>query len=211
MAWHGREEESRPKSGPERERGGGRPGETARPASLSLPVPWVVSPRCLPFPRDHLPLGASPDLRVRPLPHAGSLSPIGLPFFSVSAQHQPGLSTSQVPSPPLALGPACRNPYHASLGQTTWPSHPSGRGPSPTIRLGPLLSPQGHCSPHPLPGSPKPGGTAGVLRVLCCCKWDQPGRGIQEGFLEEEAPGPSLPVLTWPTWLPPPTPGWASP
>ncbi|XP_040350483.1 apical junction component 1 homolog [Herpailurus yagouaroundi] len=135
--------------------------------------------------------------------HSAVWHPLRPEAAGVSAQHQPALSTSQVPSPPLALGPACRNPHHASLGQTTWPSHPSGRGPSPTLRLGHLLSPQGHCSPHPLPGSPKPGGTAGVLRVLCRCKWDQPGRGMQEGFLEEEAPGPSFPVLTWPTWLPP--------
>lgn len=188
---------------------GDRPGGMAPPASLPCCFPGLCHH---PAPHFHMtpcpmeppqtsqtgpsPSPGSPSPPLRSEPHR--LSPGAFPFYAVSAQHQPRLSTSWVPSFPLALGPACRSPSHPSPGQTTQPSHPSGLAPDLTIGLGPLRSPQGLCR---APGSPKPGGTAGVLRVFCHTEWDQPGRGIQDGFLKEEFRGPCLLVLTLPTWL----------
>lgn len=145
--------------------------------------------------------GPSPPLAALSRPALRALHT--LPWAFALVQHKPRLSPSWVPSLPLALGPACRNPSHPNPGQTTRPSCPSGLAPNLTIGLGPVLSLQGLCK---APGSPKAGGTAVTLRVLCHAKWDWPDRGILKGFLEEEVQGPCLPVLTPTTWPATPTP-----
>lgn len=186
MPWCRRKEEGRTKRGRWREEqngeGGGKGGGTSLGKWLPQPHSPAISLACVitlpPIPHDSLPCGASPDLPDRPfsLPalRAPHTLPWGLPFLC-----------SVCPAPALTI--CLLESFPPSPGQTTWPSHPSGPAPHLTIRPGPLLSPQGLCRApgSPVPGSAKPGAQLGRSESSAS-RWDQPGSGIQEGFLEEE-------------------------
>ena len=154
----------RPRQEPGRLGGRRRPRERGTDPPASTPAaPWLCRP---PAPHFHMtPAPWSP-------PTSSALEPLSYPPHPL---HTPSLpSLCPVPAPTVhRSGPVPPSGPGAHLPE----SFPPRTSPHLTTGLGPLLSPRGPC--RRTPRSPKPGGTAGVLRVPCYAKQDQPGKGIR--------------------------------